>query len=466
MSASREKKARQERGAEQLTPQQQKALDEKNSVRRMTVIFAVCAVLLLAGVAARLVWSSGVIQRNAAAVSVNGQTYTAADFSYYYYNSRSNVMNNGSTTNIDVNKSLREQDYDGSQTWFDQLSGTSIDTLARAALASQAAKAAGFNGDEEYEKNVSETLDALESGAKNSGYPVNQYIKMLYGPLMTKSIFERNLRMAALAESYYEVVSEPENYSSEQLDATYAADPNEFCTVDYEYALFFTDSSAEDAQAALDATKTSADAALALVQGGTSMEAAAASTGGSYGRTDAFFSTTSGDMANWLFDDARKDGDAAVFAYYDSGYWTVVFHSKSRADFHAVDVRHILVDDEAKANDILAQFNAGDRSEDSFAALAQENSTDNAEAGGLYTDVRPGQMVDTFDAWCFDSARQPGDTGVVQTDYGYHVMYFVRSNPYAYWQQLAAAKLGSDWSKSLSSGKVTEVLPGMKYVDP
>ena len=34
-------------------------------------------------------------------------------------------------------------------------------------------------------------------------------------------------------------------------------------------------------------------------------------------------------------------------------------------------------------------------------------------------------MVEEFNDWCFDAARKPGDTGIVETPYGYHVMYFV-----------------------------------------
>ena len=44
--------------------------------------------------------------------------------------------------------------------------------------------------------------------------------------------------------------------------------------------------------------------------------------------------------------------------------------------------------------------------------------------GGLYTDVYAGQMVATFNDWCFDPARQPGDYGIVETRFGYHIMYF------------------------------------------
>ena len=38
-------------------------------------------------------------------------------------------------------------------------------------------------------------------------------------------------------------------------------------------------------------------------------------------------------------------------------------------------------------------------------------------------------MVEPFETWCFDEARVIGDTGLVKTSYGYHVMYFVGSTP-------------------------------------
>ena len=34
-------------------------------------------------------------------------------------------------------------------------------------------------------------------------------------------------------------------------------------------------------------------------------------------------------------------------------------------------------------------------------------------------------MVTNFNDWCFDESRQAGDTGIVETEYGYHVMYYV-----------------------------------------
>lgn len=115
-----------------------------------------------------------------------------------------------------------------------------------------------------------------------------------------------------------------------------------------------------------------------------------------------------------------------------------------------VDVRHILVmpqggiegEDgqmtysesewsicQASAQAILDQWLAGEATEDTFAVLANTYSEDPGSntVGGLYEQVTQGQMVPAFDAWCFDETRQTGDTGLVQTNYGYHIMYFVGS---------------------------------------
>ena len=102
---------------------------------------------------------------------------------------------------------------------------------------------------------------------------------------------------------------------------------------------------------------------------------------------------------------------------------------------------------EKKANELLKQYLGGEMTEENFGKLAQENTMDpgSKETGGLYEDFAQGQMVPPFDQWCFDAARNKGDTGIVKTDYGYHVMYFVSTRPVweeqttqAYIQQFAS----------------------------
>lgn len=56
------------------------------------------------------------------------------------------------------------------------------------------------------------------------------------------------------------------------------------------------------------------------------------------------------------------------------------------------------------------------------AALADGSATESAEYS-----VGNGEMVTAFEDWCYDAARKAGDTGIIQTEYGYHVMYFVET---------------------------------------
>ena len=117
---------------------------------------------------------------------------------------------------------------------------------------------------------------------------------------------------------------------------------------------------------------------------------------------------------------------------------------------YTVDVRHILICPEggtsgengetiytvaewdacrAEAQALLDQWSAESGTEEGFAQFAAEHTEDpgSMATGGLYTDVYVGQMVEPFEDWCFDKSRQYGDTGLVQTSYGYHIMYFVGS---------------------------------------
>ena len=127
-----------------------------------------------------------------------------------------------------------------------------------------------------------------------------------------------------------------------------------------------------------------------------------------------------------------------------------------------VNVRHILITPEkadgasestdeqwdaakTKAEELLAEYEKNP-TEENFADLATKNSTDpgSASNGGLYEDVYPGQMVETFNDWCFDESRQPGDTGIVKTNYGYHIMYFVSQTENYYWKTAAAEGYKND----------------------
>lgn len=148
-----------------------------------------------------------------------------------------------------------------------------------------------------------------------------------------------------------------------------------------------------------------------------------------------------------------------ISAYYDANAQSYATRSIPKDDSKMVDVRHILIKPqvgedgsvskeawlaaEVEANRILAEFKAGENTETAFGKLAETYSEDTGSSyyGGLCMDVYPGQMVQAFDDWCFDTARRPGNTGVIKSEYGYHVMYFVEQGEQVYWKVICEEEL-------------------------
>ena len=181
----------------------------------------------------------------------------------------------------------------------------------------------------------------------------------------------------------------------------------------------------------------------------------------------------------WIIEADRKAGDIEVFPIYDTadyddenkddsektinGYYVVLFSECDKNEVHLANVRHILVkftggtEDEdgnvtyseaenniakGKAESLLNNFKESiadetdsAKIEEKFAELANQESDDQGGEvtnGGIYEDIYPGQMVEAFEDWCFDESRKPGDTGLVETEYGWHVMFYSSTDELTY----------------------------------
>ena len=182
------------------------------------------------------------------------------------------------------------------------------------------------------------------------------------------------------------------------------------------------------------------------------------------------------EMNTWLFSDDTKVGSKKYYIDESAGYIYIVLKTSKASveEDETYTVRHILVAPESgsnsssstsekteytdeqwaaakkKADSILAKFNKTDKSEYEFAKLAEQYSTDSASTssgsndsfGGLYESVTLGQMVPDFEKWSIDDSRKYGDTGIVKSDYGYHIMFFINDCPE--YQSKIIAQIKSD----------------------
>ena len=211
----------------------------------------------------------------------------------------------------------------------------------------------------------------------------------------------------------------------------------------------------------------------------------------------------------WMKDTTRAKGDLKAFEVYTyvakdglaedhkhgddcgcertiDGYVIVLFTERNDNHMKLVNIRHILVkfeggttdkngnktysDDEKKtakeaAEKLLQQWKDGKATEESFGELANKESDDQngkVTNGGLYEDVYPGQMVEAFNDWCFAEERKAGDTGIVETEYGYHVMFYSSADEMSYRDMLIDSDLRTEqteeWQKGLVDAIFYEVI--------
>ena len=187
-------------------------------------------------------------------------------------------------------------------------------------------------------------------------------------------------------------------------------------------------------------------------------------------------------LSDWFLSADRKAGDTTLQEYDGSStysYYVVKFIDRTRDETPTADVRHILFsgeDEESKAKAktdaeaMLETWKSGDATEDSFAQLAKDNSADTGSAsnGGLIEGITPtSSYVENFRDWATDSSRQPGDTGIVESDYGYHVMYFSAWGQ-PQWKLTAESALRSDdmnqWMDALLENVTVEQQSGISNV--
>ncbi len=189
--------------------------------------------------------------------------------------------------------------------------------------------------------------------------------------------------------------------------------------------------------------------------------------------TDVLHSNSKTEFREFLSAEATVKGSTTILPAKDketeeiTGYYAIYVMAKSDNTKAPVNVRHLLVqvddtdDEEAwaaaktSAELLLEEWNNGDKTEESFSALVTENTDDtaSAETGGLYEDVREtSSYVENFLNWCVDESRKAGDTGIVETEYGYHIMYFVEHQEQSYRDQMLSDKLRTEDTQEWFTG--------------
>ncbi len=367
----------------------------------------------------------------------------------------------------------------------------------------------------------------VNGGFKN----LNSYVKTVYGVGCNKDTYRHYVEVQYLASRYAQDHMKTLAYTADQLREKDNADPVLFNSYSYnEFYLAATNfleggtegedgkltySDEEKAAAASKCEEVAQslvneninsvamlDKAIAELDLATGAASAEAPKSTAY--TDVLSSKLPAISKDWITSADRKIGDLTVIPNESTstdadgnevttvnGYYVIYFNGVNDNTFPVSNVRHILVkfdggtknedgtttySDEEKAaarseaEDILAEFKSGDATEDAFAALAVEKSDDTGSAanGGLIENIVPSSnLVENFLNWSIDRSRAPGDTDIIETQYGYHVMYYVGNSQLNYRDTMIQNLLISDDMQAWEDAQVESVaseLLNTKYV--
>ena len=475
MSASREKNKRKELAQSGIQDDQ----SQKNGMSKggKTALTVVIAVIVVAAIVFFSLLSTGFFAKHTTAATVGSHKLTPAMVNYYAneaYTSFSSSYGSYASMFFDANTPLSKQyvDDDKQQSWYDYFVEQGLQTAAKNYAVYDEAVANGFTLTEEQESAFQSQIDTLSSYAALYGYSnTDAFLVARFGTGSSLKSYEQYLRVSAVAQYYAASLNDARTYSTEQIAAEYAENANDYDGVTYRSFYFAKSNYAAEnesgeelteeqqkEQSALQmaAAKADADAMLAAISDEQSFADQALIYAPEDSKSkyeentatlssDKLYSACPSDIAEWLFDTARAEGDTDCIET-EGGYYVVYFISRDTHDEVTKNVRHILIpvsdstDDDlvaaaqAKAEALLNEFLAGgDTSEDAFAKLSDKLLEDGtASEATRYESVYPGQMVDSFENWCYDESRQPGDTGIVDSTYGSHIMFFCGNSEKTY----------------------------------
>ena len=406
-------------------------------------------------------------------------------------------------------------DQETGQTWYDYLMEQTLTTMSTNAALADKAQAEGYAMSQEAQDELDSYLDSLETAWVGTVYTSRDaYIRAIYGSYISYDRLVELMTRDTLANDYAQYTYDSFTYTDEDYEAYYQENAD---TLDnYTTSLFtlragvettdeegntieMTDEEKAEALAAAQAeVKPVAEEIQDRLEDGEDPAALAEEYADQIYSSSISYTQVGSSLnslySEWAQDSARQAGDVTLAESESSEtatycyYYVVRFEGRQRDDGGTADVRHILVQAEVsedaeepteeqyaaaleEAEALLEQWKAGEATEESFTALAAENSDDPAvsQNEGLYSNISSASSyTEPFLNWALDD-HQPGDTGIVRSDdsQGYHIMYYVSSGD-PIWKQTAEGTLRSDdytaWEEEAASGYEAATGIGMRFI--
>ena len=410
-----------------------------------------------------------------AAVTINGEDHSLAEFNYYFQSWYDSFRTENSAMlpyMFDEASSLKEQEYEAGKTWFDYFVEEACLSMQQIVTLAGEAEKEGFALPEAKTSEIGKILDTVSEVAGVLQMDTDDYLSFFYGEGMDTALFTRCLTEARLADGYSGMVRSGFQPSDDEIEAYYAEHLRDYTTVDYE-RFFVRASSMGTVPSAGEMEKAEkiAEEIYARVSKGESLKDASQP----WQEDGAYYSFEAADYiegsvyGEWLFDPARKDGDLYRTAEIN-GWYVMVFHSREEADYAAADILDAFFPADLTEGSTDEQLEASCLSAEAFYETWQTDGadretfeklvSDQAQQTGSqfrYPSLIRGVLQKSVDKWVFSSERSGGDCEILYSPEGFHVVYYCKACQKA-WTVMVKEDLQElyyqEWFDALMEGSV------------
>lgn len=337
--------------------------------------------------------------------------------------------------------------FDSSRTWGEFLLDSTVSFCRELVIMAAEAKARNLSLSAQQEEQIEESIRDMQEQLKKDGTEENVYWAAVYGADATAEDVITVMKKIALYRDVYAALVESFGITEAQLADYYQQNRDILDAVTLRIVPFEYGDGKRTASEAKQAAKefiAGIKSEQDIVENaGTAVSSDVQSYFGdtdftlTYNVTREYFGSGSA-ASRWLFSEKREYMESNV---YDTGtMWLAMFYIEADTrDYKTVTLRHILLADKTesgaeKANQVYEEWKKNYNTEAGFAAFATiySQDADSRADGGLYANVYKGQLVNEMTSWGFDPKRKPGDTAVVRSSYGYHILYFVSEGEETY----------------------------------
>lgn len=433
-------------------------------------------------------------------MTVGNTDVSVGMYNFYYQNIVKQYVQYASNGyyDIDLSKDFSTQyttDDDGNEiSWQDRFKENTTELIKKNTIYYQKGIESGITLTDAQKEMIETQLDNIKNAASSANLGVNEYIAQTYGDNCGLETLRKYLEQNYISSVYYYQQQIKLRPSEDELNAYFKENENDYKSCSYAILEAEYDTSSDATKkAAVDNAKaaiakiTDEDSMKALIpefcsdliskyisagyftDESDAVDAFAGAMDSSSVKSDVE-SNFGEDIADWMFNTDTAVGSLNYYADENAGVIYIIMKTSqpaldSDSASKVYSVRHILVipesgDDDSssssssstatkeyteeewaaaleKANSILDEYNKGDKTELSFAELAEKYTDDTSSTsvnmnnmyGGGIMDTQLGQMVSDFENWAIDSSRKYGDVEIVKSSYGYHIMFFISYCP-------------------------------------